>query len=141
MQSLDYLLTVLGQLSGYLLTKQKHLKMTKLRAPCFVEWLCIYLLYIHSGPLIPLKFTDVLGLAWCSGRALLSFRVVKFRHYPFFPEHLTTFYVHIFPSFSGLQWRLLKPLQLFIQLDFPFFFSFCPVSCLLKLTSPLVLIS
>lgn len=95
--------------------------MTKLRAPSFVEWFCIYLLYIHSGPLIPLKFTDVLGLAWCSGRALLSFRVVKFRHYPFFPEQLTNFYVHIFPSFSGLQWRLLKPLQLFIQLDFPFF--------------------
>lgn len=110
--------------------------MTKLRAPCFVEWLCIYLLYIHSGPLIPLKFTDVLGLTWCSGRALLSFRVVKFRHYPFFPEHLTTFYVHIFPSFSGLQWRLLKPLQLFIQLDFPFFqFLSCFLSAKIDITT------
>lgn len=49
------------------------------------------MLYMHIGSLIPMKFTDALGLAWCSGRALLSFRVVKFRHYPFFPGQLTTF--------------------------------------------------
>lgn len=41
----------------------------------FVEWICIYLFCIQSVLMILTKFAHALGFAWCSCRALVSFRL------------------------------------------------------------------
>lgn len=51
--------------------------MAKLMSSSFVEWIYIYLFCIQSEIWILTKVTDALGFAWCSSRALVSFRVMK----------------------------------------------------------------